>query len=220
VVSAPTTLKRLNDAQLAIAESHPDWRKYGGKCPTCEDTGSFVYGGNTYPCPDDDYGHTRTRLFAQYLAANIPEQYQVLQWSEYPHWEVREAVDAYLENFESFYHHGMGMEFLSRAQAVGKTWAATHILREVVKRSYKGWFVDFAQMKGYAELEDREERIWKTRMVRETPVLVIDDVRKPWSGSAPTTTWSPSSLQTLKRPRWRSTFLGSSPSSKPRPTTA
>ena len=178
---APHAPRRLSDEELERATSHSDWKKYRGRCPTCEDTGFYRYQEQEWPCPDDDYGHVRTRLFQAYLAANVPEQYQTLLWAEYPHADVKSAVEEYLDNFASFYHHGMGIEFLSRDQAVGKTWAATHILREVVKMGYKGWFVDFVEVKDYYELADPQERIWKTRMVRETPVLVLDDIRRPGS---------------------------------------
>lgn len=177
----PFAPKPLKNGELEQVLAHSDWKKYGGKCPTCEDTGTFRYKDEEFVCPDDDYGHVRTRLFQMYLAANIPEQYQVLIWDEYPHPDVKQGVEDYLTQFKSFYHHGMGLELLSRHMAVGKTWAATHVLREVVKLGYKGWFVDFVQMKDYYELPDHQERVFKTRQVREVPVLVIDDVRKPVS---------------------------------------
>lgn len=176
-------LRRLSEEDNARAESHPDWKKYKGLCPTCKGKGTFRYRNEEHECPDDDYGHVRLRLFKLYLSANIGEQYQMLDWAEYPHPDIKERVDVYLGDFDSFYHHGMGMEFLSKHQAVGKTWAATAILKEVVKRGYRGWFVDFVQMKSYHELDDPQERIWKTRMVREIPVLVIDDVRHPVSAA-------------------------------------
>lgn len=173
----------FTDAQLEVLERNPEYLVRGRECPVCLGEKEYIYQGKTYPCPDDGYGHPMLRLAKLYWLHNIELQYQMLVWDEYPHPDVKREIENYIKHFKRLRMTGAGVTILSPALGVGKTWAATHILREVVKMGYTGWFVQFFNMKNYFEMEDRKERDFLKRQLITAEMLVIDDVLKPWSAN-------------------------------------
>jgi hypothetical protein len=56
-------------------------------------------------------------------------------------------------------------------------------LKECVKKGYDGWFVSFLETKSYFEIENRKERDFKLKRLQEAEILVLDEVRRPWSNA-------------------------------------
>jgi DNA replication protein DnaC len=171
----------FSDAQLEVLERNPEFKQRGDKCPVCLGDKHYIYQGVKHPCPDDDYGHPMLRLARLYWMSFIPLQYQYLLWDEFPHEDVAEDIGDYIQNFDRMRLSGVGFTIYGKQLGVGKTWAATHILRELVKAGYDGHFASFMSVKSYFELDDRDEREFLIRRVREAEILVLDEVKTPFS---------------------------------------
>lgn len=172
----------LPDAQRRELDSNPDFMRTGGKCPVCRGTGSYRFGGKEHECPTDEFGtHPMLQLFKLYCLANIPLEYQVLDWEEYPHNEHRARIEQYIDNFETARMSGFGWEIMGKRLGVGKTMTAAHIAKKLALAGYSVWFVQFMEVKSLWELEDHAERDRRKAKLLESEFLVIDDILKPRS---------------------------------------
>lgn len=159
-----------------------------GQCPTCLSTeievdentrgrehGVYRFRGEEWECDCE----TQMLLRRHYLLAGIGDQYQRLDWRDFRGSEdAKDAVRLFLDKWPSFKLNGMGLEFSSPQLGVGKTFAATHVGKELIKRGEGVFFVRFKSLVR-ALIEDRnaEDRI------RDTPVLIIDNVDPAMSHS-------------------------------------
>jgi DNA replication protein DnaC len=184
-------LRRLSDPEYVEAER---MARASGKsldvCPTCKGREEEIPGsggekrfvsrtyrlwGEEYPC----HCQGQIALFARYLVANIGEQYMRLNWADYTgSQEVRENVAMYLDKWQDFKVHGMGVEFGGKGLGVGKTFGATHIGKELIKRGQKVFFVPFVEMVSAFEKDNAEEL--EARM-RDTTYLILDELLPPFS---------------------------------------
>jgi DNA replication protein DnaC len=160
------------------------------QCPTCRAketeipdsggikefrNGKYRYRGEEHDCDCQ----SQMALRARYLLANIGDQYMRLDWADYTGSEsVKTTVALYLDKWQDFKMHGMGLEFGAKELGVGKTFAATYIGKELIKRSQRVYFLPFAEMVSAFEKQDGEEI--ETRM-RETTYLVLDELLPPWT---------------------------------------
>jgi len=175
-------LPHLTSSQFAEIEQrarlsgiHPD------TCPTCgsvadewgeRENGVFTFNDVTQKCDCQD----QIMLRKHYLLANIPDQYMRLDWERDYKGDANAkiAVDSFLSNWPQYKLYGMGLE-LGGPLGVGKTFAATTIARELVKRGEDVFFLPFNQML-YAIRHD--ERAVLARM-NESNVLVLDEIQAP-----------------------------------------
>ncbi len=178
--------KLFSDAQTAELEQNAEYRNFGMKdgrerCPTCEGTGIYRLDGEEYMCPVDEFGHVQLRMFKMYCLANVPYEFMTIPWNLFPHEEVKKDIDGYLAKYADTRRAGLSYEVYG-SHGVGKTWAGAHIEMEIVKAGYTGWFVQFAELKGLYEREPSEMH-FNLKKIRESEVLVIDDVTEPWSSA-------------------------------------
>ena len=150
------------------------------RCPTCEGTGEYRLDGESYMCPVDDFGHVQLRMFKMYALANIPYEFMTIPWESFPKGEIKKDIDGYLKQYEHTRRQGLGYEIYGD-HGTGKTFAAAHIQMEVVKMGYSAWFIEFVDLKSLYEDVSDEERLYVMKKIRESEVLVIDEVREPWS---------------------------------------
>ena len=188
-------------AQLRADANFRVQTQNGKVCPVCSNKKKYWYLGKEYECPNDDFGHPTLRLSMLYFLANIPLQYQQLVWSEWPtnvpeRAEIKDDVEAYIEAFDKYQRAGVGVTFWSKALGTGKTWMATHILKELLKQGHDGWFVSFRDIKSYHERDDSD---FYERRMAEAHVLVLDEVRDPWTEN--TKRFYGEKLEDLIRPR-------------------
>lgn len=185
---SPRSLPRLTNAQFDLVS---DAARASGtplsECPTChghiieitDDVSGWIsngykYKGKTHNCDCD----IQKTLRKHYLLANIGDQYMRLNWHDYrgdP--AVIDPVEVFLERWQSFKDNGMGLEFSSRNLGVGKTFAATHVGKELVKRGESVFFIPFLDtvrvgIDNDSELKDR---------LRNSTVLILDEVVPPVS---------------------------------------
>lgn len=155
------------------------------QCPTCLakevevsegiygfENGTYKFRGLLHVCDCQ----RQMDLRIHYIKANIPDQYQRLDWDDFrgsP--EVIDFASLYLENWQSFKVNGMGVEFSSPNLGTGKTFAATHLGKELVKRGEAVYFMDFRDVVGLLN-KDLEERNIQEDRLRETTILILDEV--------------------------------------------
>jgi DNA replication protein DnaC len=176
-------LAHLTSAQFAEIEQrakksgiHPD------TCPTCgsvadqygeRENGTYFYESKQNKC---DCEH-QIMLRKHYLLANIPDQYMRLDWDvDYtgdP--AAKDGVKIYLERWSEFKLYGMGLEFASEQLGVGKTFAATTIGKELIKRKEDVFFIPFNQALHAMRYEDRTV----LDRMRDTNVLILDEIVPP-----------------------------------------
>lgn len=102
-----------------------------------------------------------------------------LDWqTDYRDEEVKDAVQAYLDAWPTLKLQGMGLEFASPKLGVGKTFAATHVGKELVKRGERVYFLPFYQMVGVYSLPPEDRRLAEQRLATSS-VLVLDEVVAP-----------------------------------------
>jgi hypothetical protein len=155
------------------------------ECPTCGATkievepgvygwenGTYTYHGEEYECNCRE----QMELRKHYLLSNIPKQYQELDWKDF-HGDERaiEAVRIYLDKWEYAKRTGMGLEFSSPTLGVGKTFCATYVGKELVKRGERVFFVRFLEVIGALNHEGARRSDFEDRL-RNTTVLILDEV--------------------------------------------
>lgn len=119
-----------------------------------------------------------------YMLANIPDQYMNLDWERdfVGDDTAKEAVELYLDKWDNFKAHGMGIEFASPQMGTGKTFAVTHIGKELIKRGESVYFLPHNQMMSAMNFARPDQfLIDKMNMMK---VLILDEITPPFSDKA------------------------------------
>lgn len=158
------------------------------QCPTClakeEQVAPGVYGfeNGTYHFRGVEVQcdcQRQMRLRKHYLLANIGDQYMRLDWRDYTGDEsVKDAVELFLDRWTGFKLNGMGIEFASPNLGVGKTFAATHVGKELIKKGERVYFKPFLEIISLYE-KDPDYRHREEDRLRDTTVLILDEVVPP-----------------------------------------
>lgn len=154
-------------------------------CPTCKQhhpvpigddkPRMYYYDHHIIPCDCQE----QIALFARYLLAGIPEQYMRLDWDDYEgSIEASDFVAKYLAKWNAYRDSGFGVEFGGPKLGIGKTFAATHLGKELVKKRQKVHFVPFIEMVAAFERSDAEAVEDK---IKWTPYVILDDIMPPRS---------------------------------------
>lgn len=183
----PLRLRNLSDEEFEEAEALAKQGTPLNECPTCGakriqvepnvygwENGTYKLYGETYDC-DCQY---QMKLRRHYLAANIGDQYQRLNWDDYDVPEVRADVDFYLRHYEGCKRQGIGMTF-SGGLGTGKTFAATHIGRCLVKRNERVYFTPFLNVISSYQKQNADQL---ERRMKQTGVLILDELLPPDPG--------------------------------------
>jgi DNA replication protein DnaC len=139
---------------------------------------------NTYRFRGEEHScdcQRQRSLYRHYLAANIGEQYQRLNWNDYDGTEkVRKGVESYLNHYESAKQNGMGIELSGQTLGTGKTFGATHICKELIKRGERVYFIPFLQiMNLYTSSQDKELE----RHLMTVSFLCLDEIVRGDTGA-------------------------------------
>jgi DNA replication protein DnaC len=149
-------------------------------CPTCKGTGKFVWNEEEHDC-EQDYDQTciQKKLFLRYELANVPRRFQRLDWSDFVNQpEAKATIEDYIEHSENALALGVGLYIFSPGLGTGKTFLATHILKEFVKQGHKGYYVAFFDILDLYRREP-EDRAFIEQKLLSSPIIVIDDVVAP-----------------------------------------
>ena len=163
-------------------------------CPTCE--GQRLDGGKGGRVNGDSGRHygllrgqyrfqgeihecdcvTQMALYRHYFAANIGEQYMRLDWSEYDSdSNAKREIDLYLDRWKNARKNGYGLT-LYGVVGVGKTFAATHIAKSLIKRGQRVYFTYFKKIISNILDLPGEKSLEYQNMIETIPFLVIDEV--------------------------------------------
>jgi DNA replication protein DnaC len=148
---------------------------FPGECPNCGGKGYYEFRDKRYECELDYDGiHIARKLSDEYTIAGIPIKYQRLIWADLTlQPEAKTEVDEYLEYLENAITNGVGLFIFSKGLGTGKTFIATHILKEAIKSGKKGFYISFFRLLDLHQQEDYNERLKK---LNDVELLVIDDV--------------------------------------------
>lgn len=157
------------------------------RCPTCgsrreeveANSGVYVWpestyklDGHEYPCPCED----QVNLQRHYLLANLPKDYWTLSVEDfYGDPDALAKAQEYLEHWDNMQQHGIGIQFYSPTLGTGKTMLATLIGKDLVKRGESVYFVPFRDTIKVYQMPYEERKEMVTRL-RQTPVLILDEV--------------------------------------------
>jgi hypothetical protein len=120
-------------------------------------------------------------LRRQYLAANIGDQYQRLGLGDWRGPEtVRADLQHYLDKWPSVRQHGMGLELASKRLGTGKTFLACAVGKELIKQGVRVFFTPFIDVIDKLS-HDTDERAPLERRLKETTVLILDEVIPPFT---------------------------------------
>lgn len=100
-------------------------------------------------------------------------------WGDKEAWD---EVQKYLTKWCDYKHHGMGLGFYSKSQGTGKTFLATYLARELVKRGESVFYINFRNIMAIYKVPD-DQRIREESLIRDTTVLVLDEVTDSISGA-------------------------------------
>lgn len=175
---APYTQRYLSDDESdRLYRDHPQLRSsYEDYCPTCNKEGRYYWQDEWHVCDCEE----QLQLHKHYLRAGIGVAYQRLSWDDYEGDPVlRQVIDRYLEGHENFVARGVGL-ILHGSFGTGKTFAATMLLKDLVKLGYDCYSTTFASMiemftAGWRS--DADRRYFQEKVVL-SDVLLLDDLGK------------------------------------------
>lgn len=163
--------RKVTDREFdSLSERYPQWK---GECPTCKGQGVFRYKNFQWECDCQ----TQINLARHYLLANIGITYHSLGFDDLFEGkdEVKDFIQAYLDNWEFNKQYGRGIIFQG-SLGTGKTFAQLLILKELIKKGEKCWFVSFST--AVADYVDAERRRDLMNQVRSAVCLSLDEVPK------------------------------------------
>jgi len=186
-------LRRLTDPEYAKAAHLASSSGVSlSVCPTCggkeevipESGGVKVFRNGTYRYRGEEHFcdcQAQIALRARYLLANIGEQYMRLNWDEYVGAEnVTDSVALYLDKWKDFRINGMGLEFGGSGLGIGKTFAATHIGKEMVKNGQQVFFIPFVEMVSAFQSDSAHEL---EERIKTTTYVILDELLPSISNS-------------------------------------
>jgi DNA replication protein DnaC len=146
-------------------------------CPTCGDRGKYTIDFEVFDCDCD----LQKLLQKHYFAANIGREYHDICLKDFQGEDTKRVVplsNAYLEKFDDNFHYGIGITF-SGPVGTGKTFAMTSILKELIKRSRKVYFITFEELIDVWGSSWHDETAKKRLQdkLKRAEVLGIDEVR-------------------------------------------
>lgn len=183
-------LRRLSDSEYETVLAKANMSGVGlDTCPTCKssnieiepgvmlwpDDCTYKYKGEEFECDCK----TQMALRRQYLLAGIPDQYMRLDWEDYvgPQ-DTIDAVNIYVATWDRMKDNGLGLEFGGSGLGIGKTFAATHIGKELIKAGQRVLFMPFIEMISAFNKSNADEL---ENQLRETTFLLLDEILPPVS---------------------------------------
>lgn len=158
------------------------------RCPTCGAKpievapGVHEWANSTYPgrngievCDCE----AQIELFRHYLLAHIPEEYMRLDQEDYygdP--QAWDDTTEYLERWDNNKVYGLGLGYYSKTQGTGKTFLATRVARDLVKRGEFVYYINFRDIMSLYEMP-YEERARAESRLKDSVLLVLDEVVQP-----------------------------------------
>jgi IstB-like ATP binding protein len=125
----------------------------------------------------------QVNLFRHYLLAHIPEEYMRLDPEDYygdP--KAWDDTSTYLEHWDDNRVYGLGLGYYSKTQGTGKTFLATRVARDLVKRGESVFYINFRDIMSLYE-SPYEDRARMEDRLKNSTMLVLDEVVQPISSA-------------------------------------
>jgi DNA replication protein DnaC len=154
----------------------PTLRAKADLCPTCEDKFFYLFEGEEHECDCE----VQRGLRRHYLYANIGIRYHSLSFDDLYEEkdDLRIFLEDYIENFEHNARYGRGVTF-NGPLGTGKTFAQILIMKELIKKGYKGWFDSFTNI--VSQFSSVSSKDYLMNMVRSAEIFSLDEVIEPMS---------------------------------------
>lgn len=177
-LSLPSGIRLLTDAEVERLDAMHSGFKGSTACPTCD-------GKKTYEWPEgtvNDCDCNSQRILHRYFTyCGIGMRYQRLGWLDVTHVDpvARDKVFDYADHAGAYIHTGLGLNLYGKDMGTGKTMLATLLLKQLLSAGIDGYFTQFNELLDSHTAtwgNNPEERAWFAKRIRNTGVLVIDDV--------------------------------------------
>jgi DNA replication protein DnaC len=148
------------------------------ECPTCGGRKKYVLDGTTHDCDCE----IQRLLQKHYYAANIPKRYHDICIDQHfvgkDRDEVLSVVTNYLDRWEDMQHFGLGLTFAG-GYGTGKTFALCSILKALLQRGEKVYFITFDELINVwgASWSDEEQKRTLTDSLLSAAVLGLDELK-------------------------------------------
>lgn len=145
-------------------------------CPTCGDRGFYNLDFKTYECDCE----IQKLLQRHYLAANIGREYHDICLDDFAGDDASTVVAAastFIEKFDDNMHYGLGLTF-SGPFGTGKTFAMICVLKELIKRGVKVYFITFDELINIwgKSWQDDQAKNMLERKLKAAQVLGLDEL--------------------------------------------
>lgn len=158
------------------------------ECPTCSarqvevgpgvfdwPQSSYIYEAEEFDCNCAE----QVNLYRHYLLAHIPEEYMRLDLSGDKDFfgDALALVDtkAYIDNWNNFKIHGLGIGYYSKTQGTGKTTLATYVGRELVKAGESVYYINFRDIISLFQVP-YDSRLPIQEKIECATLLILDEV--------------------------------------------
>ena len=188
----PPSIRTLRNEEFdRLHDRYPRLSKTPKKgCITCGDTGEYRWWTDekrtevgTWKCDCN----SQWLLNHYLLNANIGLTYQRLGWADMTRAETgaMDKVFSYMERAEAYVRSGVGL-ILYGEMGTGKTALSSLLLKTLLAQGHDGYFTTFSEMIDTytGGWNDKEERAWFHRRIKNAGVLVLDDIGREYQGRA------------------------------------
>jgi DNA replication protein DnaC len=160
--------------------------KRANACPTCNakaiepapgvqawGPSTYLYEGKHIECHCEE----QRALWRHYLLAHIPEEYMRLNCKHdyYGDPDALKETQTYLDNWDNNRVHGMGLGFYSNMQGTGKTFLATYVGKDLLKRGESVFFCPFLSIVNIYSLPFEDRKSEEDRL-RNCTILILDEI--------------------------------------------
>jgi DNA replication protein DnaC len=173
----PTHIHALTNADAVRADQLSGQRTSPQNCITCRGSKTFKwYVDKTveeFHCNCED----QWILHRWLLASGLLTKYQRYFFGDIATDEGREAINNYLQNFESYIRCGIGM-VLHGKSGTGKTLISTLMAKTMIYKGVDAYFTTFSELIGMSidGWKDDDAKKWFYKRIKNASFLVIDEV--------------------------------------------
>lgn len=141
-------------------------------CPTCSGTLKFRYHNRTWDCNCE----VQRALARHYLYANISRTYHSLGFDDLREdkEDLGEVVHSFISNWDTYKRYGRGIIFMG-GLGTGKTTAQVLLLKELIKKGEKVWFMTFTELTdAYMNTNNQKDEIYHE--IQTAACVAVDEV--------------------------------------------
>jgi len=178
----PPTVKPLTNMQSDRLKKTYSTLHSIERCLTCKGTKQFLWYSDDSRTNTEQWEcdcASQWLLHRFYLNSGIGLTYQRYSWSDARYVSDKNLDEVVLYNnmAERYVDVGYGL-LLTGSKGTGKSLVAAQVLKNLLLRGYTGYYTTFASLIGYltAGWTDDEDREWFVKNIRNTQVLVVDDI--------------------------------------------